>query len=103
MGWKCSTHDSGAGKAVPLDVINAYVGVEVQLHSFLTSVFDGCDFQPRALSAVPVVKGPSVSIKLKARWDLEKRNILPLPGIYNDGEGAGGRGICEAFETEILK
>ena len=38
----------------------------------------GAIFQLRALAAVPLVKGPSVSVKLKARWDLEKKKIFCL-------------------------
>ena len=52
-------------------------------------------FQLRALAAVHVVKGPSVSIKLKARWDLEKRKIFCLCLGYTTLWMGGG--ICEVF------
>jgi len=88
MGWKCSTHGSGAGKAVPLQVINAYVGVEAQLHSFLTSVFDGSGFSASC---------PGCCTRSKRTFGIhsaedsvefgKEKNILPLPGIYH---GRGG-------------
>jgi len=52
----------------------------------------GVIFQLRALAAVPAVKGPSVSVKLKARWDLEKKIFCLCLGYTTMGGG-----ICEAF------
>jgi len=76
MGWKCSTHGSGAGKAVPLHVINAYVGAEVQLHSFLSSVFDGSDFS---------VSCPGCCTRSE-RTDLRYPFNGRLGGIWNRGK-----------------
>lgn len=63
----------------------------------------GVIFQPRALSAVPVVKGPSVSIKLKAWLDLEKRELFCFClGYTTMGRelGVGGGEFVKPFKRK---
>jgi hypothetical protein len=47
----------------------------------------GLIFQLRKTAAVPLVKGLSVSIKLEARWDLEKIKIFYRCLGYTTEEG----------------
>jgi len=50
----------GEDKLSHAHAVKAYWGVEVQLHSFLTSVLDGMSGQIQALVVLPPGKGPPV-------------------------------------------
>lgn len=51
------------GKGVPVNATNSYVGTEVQLHSFLSTVLDGVSDQLQTLANLPPGKDPAVPIE----------------------------------------
>ena len=83
----CDLGIKAKGKVIPAYAVKAYIGVEVWLHSFVTSALDGDHCQrhahaalPREGTLLPVVRWVS---RLQGRYGrfVGKESILPLLGF----------------------